>query len=60
MVYQISFYPTLTLPNVFGKELDFPVSSIYKGNREQGTGNRGQGAGGRVQGAEKKHSFAPV
>jgi hypothetical protein len=24
------------------RELDFPVSPIYKGNREQGTGNREQ------------------
>ncbi len=30
-MYQIFFYPTLTLPDVLGRELGFLVSPLYKG-----------------------------
>jgi hypothetical protein len=28
-MYQVSFYPTLTLPDALVRELDFPVSTKY-------------------------------
>jgi hypothetical protein len=37
MVYQMLFYPSLTLPDVLGRELDFLVSPQYIGGIKEGT-----------------------